>query len=248
MRRRNTIGGASSPIRRPAFTLVELLVVIGLIAVLVSLLMPAMKLAREALRTTQCVANLHSLSGAWIQYSVDNGGAIVWSDTNNGDWVNSGNANNQYTTGYLFPYLTNPNVYNCPSASNEINTRSYSINEVFGTDAIPFLGVQIRNMRQIKDASHCYVFIEEYDPRGYNMNGFVIYKSGWGWCDFPAHRHGGNMGGTYDSVGNSCTLSFADGRAECWKFDDPRTLNLGWFGGNTPNNPDLVHLQTVVGW
>jgi prepilin-type processing-associated H-X9-DG protein/prepilin-type N-terminal cleavage/methylation domain-containing protein len=61
------------PYRRPAFTLVEILVVIAIIGVLVALLLPAIAAARAAAQSSQCQNNLRQLGLAVIQYRDQNG-------------------------------------------------------------------------------------------------------------------------------------------------------------------------------
>src|SRR5687767_13383509 len=56
------------------FTLVELLVVIGIIAVLIAILLPTLNRAREAGRQVQCLSNMRQLSQAVIMFAGENKG------------------------------------------------------------------------------------------------------------------------------------------------------------------------------
>src|SRR5688572_6782658 len=64
--------------RRGAFTLVELLVVIGIIAVLVGVLLPALAQARLRAQTAVCLSNLRQLGQAYYMYVGDNKGYLPY--------------------------------------------------------------------------------------------------------------------------------------------------------------------------
>lgn len=63
--------------RRRGFTLVELLVVVAVVALLISLLLPSLALARHAARSTMCAANIRSLCIAQLAYANDRNGQLV---------------------------------------------------------------------------------------------------------------------------------------------------------------------------
>jgi prepilin-type N-terminal cleavage/methylation domain-containing protein/prepilin-type processing-associated H-X9-DG protein len=58
------------------FTLVELLVVVGIIAVLLGILLPALQRARQAAKTTMCLANMRTFANAAANYEAQNKGGL----------------------------------------------------------------------------------------------------------------------------------------------------------------------------
>ena len=76
--------------RRRAFTLVELLVVIGIIALLVSILLPSLARARESARRTQCANNLRTILHANALYLGQFKRMAVWGQPLNTDHYDAG--------------------------------------------------------------------------------------------------------------------------------------------------------------
>lgn len=69
--------------KRRGFTLIELLVVIAIIAILMSILMPALKRAKEQGKRAACLSNMKSLVLVWLMYADDNDDRIVNGEADN---------------------------------------------------------------------------------------------------------------------------------------------------------------------
>ncbi|HTG43688.1 MAG TPA: type II secretion system protein [Verrucomicrobiae bacterium] len=104
---------------RLAFTLIELLVVVAIIAILASLLVPAVTRAKEAVRTTVCRNNLQQIGLASIMYADDNKGNLPAFLR----WLHGTPASTDPKTGRLFPYLKTKGVYMCPTDKFELASR-----------------------------------------------------------------------------------------------------------------------------
>ena len=64
--------------KRPAFTLIKILVVVGVIALLVAILLPSLSRARESARRSVCLSNLHQLAGCWPLFHTESRGVPIY--------------------------------------------------------------------------------------------------------------------------------------------------------------------------
>lgn len=256
-----------------AFTLVELLVVIGIIAILIAILIPALGKAKQQAQITVCMSNMKQLQTAWLSYANEYKGNIVWAETDgekNADgtpntnnkakrdgWVIDVPGDPAFNTraavekGLLWRYAPAAETYRCPASTDLFNYRSYSIST--HANGIPT------------------IFYPDFYTSGYPAgsppppivtkinklkNDRVVFveeydERGYNGGSFLQFRGAqfiwGDVPAFFHKKGT--VMSFVDGHAEYKQWGDQRTFKAKRLpdpNSNQSNNQDLLWLKRAV--
>jgi prepilin-type N-terminal cleavage/methylation domain-containing protein/prepilin-type processing-associated H-X9-DG protein len=242
--------------RRPGFTLIELLVVIAIIAILASMLLPALSRSKQKAKSTKCMSNIRQMCMSYILYAQDNTDEVVTLylfDTAPAGAFYPGTVT--WWVDILRPYLVGTNVLACPSVMSDVVSTaggpgglgvalSHPELSSWSTDWEPKLTSLTQPVKRMPFVDSGLIG----NPRATNPDTWVevpnqqaLYwrvPSNLGWYDDDPQR----------AVGrhlNRCNGGFADGHAETIRvsaiglqyfpgksFSGQTATGIAWLGGN----------------
>jgi prepilin-type N-terminal cleavage/methylation domain-containing protein len=251
MRHRNSLRASLVP----GFSLLELLLVVAIIALLASLILPALATAHGQGLRIACQNHLKQLGACVQMYAADSGGRLP--DNNPGNtntWV-SGNmliakeATNQVLIqqGKLFPYASQVGIYHCPADPSRVagwpRIRSYSMNGWLGSRFMETYGRSIGFRTFLRDnelavagPAGIWLLIDEHEASINDAWFLVTMDDSRPFASFPAQRHQQGYG-----------LGFGDGHVESANLRDPESLRLGQGDGQVrAANIDWIRLKQIT--
>jgi len=220
-----------------AFTLLEIIVVVAIIAILAALLLPALTSAKAKSKQVGCANNLKQLALGFQMYAADNDGRLpdnIPVGKGKGSWIGGSmkvatEATNQIyiRQGKLFPYGNNASIYHCPAdqsvSGRTLRVRSYSMNGWMGsrfmeTNSRPsgFRTFMRENELAVARPASLWVLLDEHEASIDDGWFLVTMDDSQPFASSPATRHQHGYG-----------LNFADGHVESKKLRDPGSQRLG---------------------
>ena len=232
-----------------AFTLIELLVVIAIIALLMAIMVPVLRSAREGAYRTVCLSNLRQLTLAWVAYATENDDQIVWGIAFN----EVGRLGNDYADcvgwvgkafimpesraaliehpdkGALWPYIPDVDIYRCPRGWADHALTYTTVAAAYG----PLVeGTHLPNGvgRHVGSTVLRLTKLTDIKSPGAGQRAVFMDKGQQpGGGDFYVHYlypkwYVASPPPKHHRDG--VTLSMADGHAEYWKWKGQETINM----------------------
>lgn len=207
------------------YSLVELLVVIGVVALLIALLLPALRLARESANRVKCAAQLRQIGFAFQLYANSNKGWLpAWSGWHTWPPGQPEDSEGPVWTIEMIPYIGDPDspIYNCPSFPARM--RNYFISAVWSS-------VNGRSAMKLSDASMSSQFILSGDitqvgvyPRPYGTSSYTTSDADYSDEGEPLLAFPDQGGFLMHRGGNN--ILFADVHVDAFAAFDPQFMSF----------------------
>ena len=260
------VNSHSSIVNPKAFTLIELLVVIAVIALLLALLIPALRSAREQGQRAVCLSNLRQLTLAWVVYATEHNNQIVCGSA----FTEKRGLGNDYADyvgwvgkafilpesrsaliehpdkGALWPYLRDVDIYRCPRGHAGHAVTYTTVASANG----PYMeGTHLPNGAGLRVGRTVLRLTRQTDiisPGAGQRAVFMDNGHTPGGEDFSVpylypQWYSGSPPPIHHSDG--VTLSMADGHAEYWKWKGRETVNMPRKLFHRPNGLFLEALE-----
>jgi prepilin-type N-terminal cleavage/methylation domain-containing protein/prepilin-type processing-associated H-X9-DG protein len=240
-----------------AFTLVELLVTIAIIAVLAALIMAAVNSVRSKADAAKCASNLRQLVSANLTYAAENNGQFVPAQepTNLIRWHGvrtSVNSKFDPSRGPLAPYLgTDGRVKLCPALARvlsgkqsfEDGTGGYGYNATYvgGTPLDPYTPARLS---ALETPSRVIMFADCAFPRQDGLQEYA-YAEPWQWVDYRGRMRGALDPSVHFRHSDCANVAWCDGHISAEPYSKLGSTNsyggnsaqwkVGWFGPSANN-------------